>query len=42
MTEKLSTPARRAYHRRPITVTEPKIVPMPEEDRARAVAVLAA
>jgi hypothetical protein len=41
MTEKPSTSARRSYRRRPITVTEPKIVPMPEEDRAQAVAVLA-
>ncbi|GAA1971897.1 hypothetical protein GCM10009754_52920 [Amycolatopsis minnesotensis] len=42
MTEKSAALARRAYRRRPITVTEPKIVPMPEEDRAHAVAVLAA
>ncbi len=41
MSEKSSTPARRSYHRRPIMVAEPKIVPMPEQDRAEAVAVLA-
>ena len=41
MPEKPSTPARRSYRRRPIMVTEPKIVPMPEQNRAEAVAVLA-
>jgi hypothetical protein len=41
MTDKPSTSARRSYPKRPITVTEPKILPIPEQDRDHAVAVLA-
>ena len=40
MTEKPSTSARRSYRKRPIAVTEPKILPMSEQDRDHAVAVL--
>lgn len=41
MTETSSRPARCSYRTRPITIAESKIVLMPEEDRAEAVAVLA-
>lgn len=41
MSEKPSTSTRRSYRTRLINVTDPKIAPMPEQDRAQAIAVLA-
>jgi hypothetical protein len=41
VTKKPATPARRSYCKRPVTVAELKIVPMPERGQAQAVAVLA-
>lgn len=41
MAERQKPPSqRRRYRRREITIAEPKIVPMPEQDRSHAVAVL--
>src|SRR5207249_1574704 len=40
-TARASPPARTSYRGRPITVTEPKILPMLEQVRAQAVAVVA-